>query len=127
MPHRAALVCSVAALVIIGRVSSDVRAAAPAVPIDVHFTLTDLDYKPIPGASVRLLLGPAPEKQDATAGRAFVTDANGKYDFTTTAPIDKRMKKLPTNYVDSLFSTPKETDHLTLAAELEYTGFRWLY
>ena len=127
MSGRTALVCSIAAVMTLGHPSTDLRAAVAAAPIDVHFTLTDLDYKPISRANVRLLFGPEPEKQPPTAGRSFVTDAAGTFDFATRAIVDKRMKKLPTNFADSLLSTPKETDHLTIAAEFEYTGFQWLY
>jgi hypothetical protein len=102
-------------------------AAGTPVSLDVQFRLTDLDYKPIPGAAVRLVFGDDPWRQAPTAGHAFTTSATGEARFTVQTAIDTRLKKLPTNFVDSLTSLPKETDHLTVGAELGYAGFRWLY
>lgn len=101
-------------------------AAGPAT-IDVQFKLTDLDYRPIPGAAVRLVLGDQPGAQPLTSGYRFVTDAQGAHRFDASAAIDQRLKKIPTNFVDSLFSRPRTTDHLAVAAELDYAGHRWLY
>jgi hypothetical protein len=41
--------------------------------------------------------------------------------------LDARMRRLPTNFVDSLASRDQPTDHLLVAAELGYMKFRWLY
>ncbi len=62
-----------------------------------------------------------------TSGYRFVTDAQGAHRFDASAAIDQRLKKIPTNFVDSLFSRPRTTDHLAVAAELDYAGHRWLY
>jgi hypothetical protein len=95
--------------------------------LDVRFRLTDLDDKPQPNASVRLVLGNEPWRQPRSAGQTFVTDEHGEHRVTMTVPIDKVQKKMPTNFLDSLFSRPKLTDHLAVAAELDYMTFRWLY
>jgi hypothetical protein len=102
-------------------------AAAQPLPLDVTFRLTDLDYKPIAGAPVRIVFGSDPDWQAPDAGRRFVTDANGEHRFTASVVIDKRSRKRPTNFADSLLSRPQATDHLKVGAELEYAGFRWLY
>jgi hypothetical protein len=95
--------------------------------LEVHFKLTDLEYHPLPGTAVRLVFGFQPGWQNPDAGRRFVTDANGEYRFRTTAVIDQRHRKKPTNFVSSLLSRRRNTDHVAVAAELEYLGFRWLY
>ena len=100
---------------------------AQPVPLDVTFKLTDLDYKPVAGAPVRVVFGSDPDWQAPNAGRRFVTDANGEHRFTASVVIDQRSRKLPTNFADSLLSRPQTTDHLKVGAELEYAGFRWLY
>src|SRR5262245_11774688 len=98
-----------------------------AVPLAVRFKLTDLDYKPIPQANVRLVFGSDKNWQDANAGTRFVTDANGEYTFTTKVVPDRQMKQKPTNYKDSLTAPPRPMDHLLVGAELEYATFRWRY
>lgn len=103
------------------------EAGAEPVALAVDFTLTDLDYKPLPGVPVRLVLGATPGWQTANAGHRFVTDPGGAHRFTTTAVLDKQWRKLPTNFYSSLVSGPQQTDHLTVAAELEYMAFPWLY
>lgn len=97
------------------------------VTLEVHFKLTDLEYHPLPGAAVRLVFGVQPGWQNPDAGRPFVTDANGEYRFRTAAVIDQRLRKKPTNFVSSLLSRRQNTDHVAVAAELEYLGFRRLY
>jgi len=102
-------------------------AAAQTVPLDVSFKLTDLDYKPLAGVPVRIVFASDAGWQNANAGRRIVTDAKGEAHFTASVAIDKRLRKMPTNFVDSLFSHPKQTDHLLVAAEMEYMSFHWLY
>ena len=102
-------------------------ASADPVALAVHFKLTDLDDRPLPGASVRLVLGSVSGWQGATAGHRFVTDASGAYRFTTSAVLDTHWRKRPTNFLSSLISRPQETDHLRVATELEYMTFPWLY
>jgi hypothetical protein len=102
------------------------RAAAP-VTIDVHFTLTDLDSNPLARQPVRLVVGSEPGWQNPDAGKRFVTDANGEYRFSTKAVLDQRLRKMPTNFMSSLLSRKQRTNHLSVAAELGYMTFRWLY
>jgi hypothetical protein len=97
------------------------------VALNVHFTLTDLDYKPIPDVAVRVTFGSDPRWQSADSGERFVTDANGEHRFTASVVIDKLARKLPTNFLDSVFSRSKLTDHLMVATELEYATYHWLY
>ena len=97
------------------------------VSLDVAFALTDAAQRPIPEASVRVVVGRVPESQPAEAGQRFTTDASGTFRFTTTARMDRTPKKRPTNFLDSLFSRPQTTDHLVAGVELDYMTFRWLY
>ena len=101
--------------------------AMTPVALDVHFKLTDLDYKPIPDAAVRVTFGSDPRWQSPDSGERFLTDANGEHRFTSQVIIDKLARKLPTNFLDSLFSRAQLTDHLMIAAELEYANHDWLY
>src|SRR4029453_10628312 len=87
-------------------------ASAEPVALAVHFTLTDLDDRPLPGASVRLVLGSVSGWQGASAGHRFVTDASGAYRFAVSAVLDTQPRKRPTNFLSSLMSRPQETDHL---------------
>ena len=101
-------------------------AAAQPVPLDVTFKLTDLDYKPLPNVPVRIVFA-RDGWQRADSGRRIFTDASGEAHFTAEVMIDTKLRKIPTNFVDSLFSTPKRADHLLVGAEMEYMSFRWLY
>jgi hypothetical protein len=102
-------------------------AGAEPVALAVEFKLTDLEYRPLPGVPVRLVLGSAPDWQSASAGHRFVTDARGEHRFATTVVLDKQSRKLPTNFLSSLVSRAQQTDHLRVAAELPYMTFSWLY
>lgn len=95
--------------------------------LQVRFKLTDLDDKPLPGSSVRLVFGSDRDWQGPTAGHRFVTDGNGEHRFETDVTLDKVSRKMPTNFIGSLVSRPQPTDHLMMGAELEYLSFRWLY
>jgi len=97
------------------------------VTLDVHFKLTDLEYQPLPGVSVRLVFGTEPGWQNPDAGDRFVTDSNGEHSYGATAMIDQRLRKMPTNFIRSLFSRKQTTDHLAVAAELEFLTYHWLY
>ncbi len=97
------------------------------VALNVHFKLTELDYKPIAHAAVRVTFGSDPRWQSPDSGERFLTDANGEHRFAARVTIDKRARKLPTNFLDSLFSRFQLTDHLMVATELEYATYRWLY
>jgi hypothetical protein len=101
--------------------------AEDRVALSVEFTLTDLEYRPLPKAPVRLVLGTPPDWQSASAGHRFVTDAEGTHRFTTSTVLDKLARKRPTNFLGSLVSGAEQTDHLRVAAELGYMTFRWLY
>lgn len=102
-------------------------AFAQPVTLDVEFKLTDLEYKPIPNAPGRLVFISDKDWQGATAGQRFTTDAKGEAKLTANVVLDKRLKKMPTNFWSSLLSTPQQTDHLVVGAEMEYMEFRWLY
>jgi hypothetical protein len=125
--RRASAFASLATCAILLVSDGPARSADDPSTLDVHFKLTDLDYKPIPGQTVRLVFGSEPGRQPPTGGYSFVTDVNGDARFGAMVTIDKRLRKIPTNFVDSLFSHPKLTDHLTVAAELDYMTYRWLY
>ncbi len=115
-------------------VAAFVTTCAPAasvqrtsVALRVRFTLTDLDYRPIAGAPVRVVFGSDPGWQRQDSGYRFLTDAKGEHRFEARVNLDKQPRKLPTNFVSSLLSGPQLTDHLLIGAELEYTTFSWLY
>jgi hypothetical protein len=97
------------------------------VSLHVRFTLTDLDYRPIAGAPVRVVFGSDPGWQHQQSGYRFVTDSKGEHRFDARVNLDKQPRKMPTNFVGSLLSGPQLTDHLLIGAELEYATFRWLY
>jgi len=100
---------------------------AQPVTLEVEEKLTDLDYKPLAGVPFRLTFGTEPDWQSASAGHRLVTNERGEAKFETKLTLDSRLQKLPTNFIDSLLSTPKRTTHLDVCAELEYAGHHWLY
>src|SRR5262245_43011848 len=87
-------------------------AFAQPVTLDVEFKLTDLEYKPIPNVPIRLVFTSDKDWQSATAGQRFNTDARGEAKLAANVVLDKRMKKMPTNFWSSLVSTPQQTDHV---------------
>src|SRR5262245_15100259 len=97
------------------------------VQLRVRFALTDLDYRPIAGAPVRVVFGSDPDWQRRSSGHRFTTDAKGEHRFATRVSLDTQRRKIPTNFVGSLLSGPQLTDHLLIGAELEYATFSWLY
>ena len=103
------------------------NAAAEPVALDVTFKLTDLDYKPIANAPVRVVFGSEKDWQAPGAGRKIVTDAKGEARFSAPVTLERRMKKKPTNFASSLVSPAQPTEFLQVGAEMEYAGFRWLY
>jgi len=103
------------------------KADAQPVMLDVNFKLTDLDYKPLPNTPARLVFGSDKDWQSPTAGQQFVTDVKGEAKLTAHVVLDKQLKKMPTNFVGSLLSAPRQTDHIVVGTELEYLNFRWLY
>ena len=102
-------------------------AHAQPVTLDVTFRLTDLEYRPLGNVPVRLVFGSDPDWQHAGTGKRIVTDAKGEAHFATSVALDTRERKYPTNFWSSLGSLPQRTDHLTVAAELDFADFHWLY
>ena len=102
-------------------------ATAQPVTLDVTFKLTDLDYKPIANAPVRIVFGADKDWLAPGAGRKIVTDAKGEARFSAPVTLERRMKKKPTNFASSLVSPAQPTEFLQVGAEMEYAGFRWLY
>ena len=100
-------------------------ARAESVALSVRFKLTNLDYRPIEGAKVRLVLGSTSPWQQADAGKRFTTDAKGEHRFETRVMLEPRSRKRPTNFMDSLTARPQPTDLLHVAAELDYAGRPW--
>ena len=97
------------------------------VSIQVKIKLTDLDYKPLVNEPVRLVFPCNKGWQDAKAGYPLVTDTNGEGQVTAQVVIDRRWRKMPTNFIGSLIGPPMLTDHLAVGAEMEYTEFHRLY
>ena len=102
-------------------------ATAQPVTLDVTFKLTDLDYKPIANAPVRIVFGADKDWLAPGAGRKIVSDAKGEARFSAPVTLERRMKKKPTNFASSLVSPAQPTEFLQVGAEMEYAGFRWLY
>jgi len=122
------LICLVVAAFVVVR-----SGAARTVTLDVEFKLTDIDYHPLAGEPLRLVLG-AKDWQSAAAGIRIVTAADGTAKFTTQALIDRRWKSSNIGFTG--LSMPVRTDHIAIAAELPYVlpkkggddiVHRWLY
>jgi hypothetical protein len=117
-----------------------IMAKAQTIPIDVHFNLYDVtdnygsQNDPLPGATVRLILGAGPDWQSPTAGYKFVTDQKGEVRFTANGLIDKRWRSQNIGFTP--FSWPVRSEHMQIAAELEhrlplekageFKTFRWV-
>ena len=111
----------------VGALPAQATTRDPIVNLDVVFTLTDLDYRPLAGVSGRLVIGEERGWQDATAGTRFVTAADGTFHVTLPATIAKRSRKVSTTLFESLFRRAEPTDYLQVAVELEYGGRQRLY
>ncbi|MGA8816945.1 MAG: hypothetical protein WB624_06610 [Xanthobacteraceae bacterium] len=107
--------------------------AERTVSLDVEFKLTDLDYHPLAGVPLRLVVG-AKDRQSPDAGVRFVTAADGSAKFTTQALINRRWNF--SNIGFTPFSIPFRADHIAVAAELPFVlpkkggddiVHRWLY
>ena len=97
------------------------------VTLDVHFQLTDPDYKPLRNVAARVVFGSEAAWQSANAGTRVTTDAKGESRFERKVTLDRRAKKMPTNFVDSLLRGKQPVEHLAAGVELEYAGERFLY
>lgn len=101
--------------------------AEDAVTLDVTFRLVDAGGQGISDAPVRLVFGASPERQPVSAGTSFATAGDGSFGFETTAPMDRRPRKVSANFFSGLFARPEATNHLAIGAELDYMAYRWLY
>jgi len=107
-------------------------AHAETITLAVTLKLTDSDYKPLPGQSVRLAFS-GQDWRSPAAGQRVVTDAKGEAHLTAVVAIDRQTKSR--NVGMTPFSLPVGTDHLLIAAELERIlpvdghdrAFHWLY
>jgi len=97
------------------------------VSLNVTFKLTDLDYHPLAGVPVRLLFCCDKDWQDPNAGYRFVTDANGEGHVTAPVTLDRRWRRIDSNYIGTLIGLPMLTYHLGAGAELEFEGFHRIY
>jgi hypothetical protein len=106
---------------------------ARAVPLHVDFKLTDEEYRPLAGVSVRLVFGTG-DRQAPDAGTRIVTAADGTATFTIDAVINRRWQFRNIGFTP--LSMPVRTDHVSVAAELEFVlpkkdgpdaVHRWLY
>jgi len=122
------LVCLAVAAFVVVR-----SGAGRAVMLDVEFKLTDLDYHPLGGVPLRLVLG-AKDWQSPDSGVRIVTAADGTAKFTTQASIDRRWNF--SNIGFTPFSIPFRAEHIAVAAELPFVlpkkggddiVHRWLY
>ena len=105
---------------------------AETITLHVSFKLTDSDYKPLPGQSVRLAFS-GQDWQGPAAGQRVVTDEKGEAHLTAEVAIDRQVKSRNVGFTP--FSIPTGTDHLLIAAEMERIlpldgkdhTFHWLY
>jgi hypothetical protein len=86
------------------------------VPIDLDFLLIDIENQPLAGHTVRLIFGEGQDWQGPNSGNRFVTDAEGKAQFTTSAVLDKVWQWVNIGFTP--LSWPTRTDHLQIAVEL---------
>jgi hypothetical protein len=110
--------------------------SSQVVTVDVTFTLTELE-KPdsrLAGVPVRVVLGEGDDWQGPDAGHRFVTDSKGEAHFTVQGIVDRPIRMLPVAMTG--LSTPKRTDHMMIAVELEqlvptpgseYKHYQWLH
>jgi hypothetical protein len=106
------LVCLAVAVFVVVRTG-----AGREVMLDVEFKLTDIDYHPLAGVPLRLVLG-ARDWQSADAGIRIVTGTDGTAKFATQALIDRRWNF--SNIGFTPFSIPFRADHIAVAAELPF-------
>ena len=107
-------------------------AHAETITLHVTFKLTDDQYQPLAGQSVRLAFS-GQDWQSPTAGQRVVTDAKGEAHLTATVAIDRHLESKPVGMTP--FSVPVGADRLLIAAEMERVlpldghdrSFRWLY
>ncbi len=86
------------------------------VALDIAVKLTDRDYAPVGGVTVRLFAGRG-DQSDPEAGATVTTGPNGEARFTTPAVIDKQW--LWVNIGFTGLSAPHLADHLSVATELD--------
>ncbi|MBC8086707.1 MAG: hypothetical protein H7Z40_05540 [Phycisphaerae bacterium] len=101
--------------------------AQQTVALEVQFALVTPENKPVSGAPIRLVLGEQAGWQTATTGTRFTTNAEGKHNFSTQAVVSEKRRKMPTNFLTSLFARAEVTQHFSVAVELPYAGRPWLY
>jgi hypothetical protein len=109
-------------------------ASAQIIPINVEFTFLDVSdsyinpFPPIPGATVRLVLGQTANWQNPDAGHKFVTDEKGEAHFTMDGLVDTRWSSRSMGFLP--FGIPLPADHLKIAVEVErkveQKTLRWL-
>jgi hypothetical protein len=105
---------------------------AESITLHVTLKLTDSDYKPLPGQSVRLAFS-GQDWQSPAAGQRVVTDAKGEAHLIAVVAIDGQVKSR--NVGMTPFSIPVGANHLLIAAEMERVlpldghdhTFHWLY
>jgi hypothetical protein len=105
---------------------------AETITLAVNLKLTDNDYQPLAGQSVRLTFS-GQDWQSPDAGQRVVTDANGEAHLTAVVELDRQTKSR--NVAMTPFMKLVRADHLLVAAEMERVlpldgadrTFRWLY
>ncbi len=106
------------------------------VTVEVDFQLIDRQTKQgLAGVPVRLVPGEVSGWQGPEAGNRFVTDAQGRAQYTTTGLVDRRWRMVPV--AQTGLSLPQRAAHILIAVELEqlipipggdqYRRLPWLY
>ena len=101
-------------------------ARAESVRLDVHFKLTDPDYRPLPDRPVRLAFGSDPDWAAPDVGQRARTDANGEAHFTATVEFGTAEINRDTTWL-SVLSSKEAARSLGVFVGLEYLGAEWLY
>jgi hypothetical protein len=95
------------------------------VALEVLVSVTDHRNQPLPGHTVRLVLGRAADWRAPAAGTRFVTGADGSHRFSTQVEITTRTTWRPLAFTG--VSLPQRGRFLAVAAEMPSAPQRWLY
>jgi hypothetical protein len=93
----------------------------------VTFRLTDYENQPLANVPVRLLFRCDKNWQEPDSGYHFVTDEDGYGWLTVPVVFDRRWRKMPNGFFNTLLTIPMLTDHISVGAEIQYANSHWVY
>lgn len=100
--------------------------AESTTPLEIQLGLLAPDSTALKETPVRLVLANAPGWQNPESGVRLRTDEKGIARWSTRGLIDRRHRKLPSNFFTQLAAPTQETFHFSVAAQLSYLGKEWL-